>query len=215
MLSTHPEFETFDVILDKLLKKKEHLSDTSMYPSTTIEVSDSELVSAFTFEDITGQSFVKDYKYSEIVKFEPLLFEAAIGAIYLNSGRYDRVCLTPRSGDKGADLICFSGNENLLIQVKQSKNKINADGLKDLEIAQLFYPNHYNEEFKSILISNSTLTRGALEVLEVSRTEFSSVRKLMFDCGIKSISNDLILQVQNSRIQSFVCLLYTSPSPRD
>lgn len=204
LISTHPEFDTFDIILAKLLKRKEHLSDSSMYPSTTIEVSESELVSAFAFEEITGKPFIKEYDHSDIVKFEPLLFEAAVGAIYLKSGQYEKVCLTPRIGDKGADILCFGKNENLIVQVKQSKNKINTDGLKDLEIAQMFYPSYYKEEFKSILISNSKLTKGAQEVLDVSDTEFSSVQKLMSDYGVKSIFYDLILKVKNSRIQSFV-----------
>ena len=204
LLSIHSEFDTFDVILASLLKRKEHLSDTSMYPSTTIQVSESELVSATPFKDITGHDFIKEYTHSDIVKLEPLQFEAAIGAIYLKSGQYDSVHLTPRTGDRGADLVCFGNDENLLIQVKQSKNKINDDGLKDLEIAQLTYPKRYKKDFKSVLISNSTLTRGALQVLKDSETDFQSVSKLMSNYDITSISYDLIVQVKNSIIPSFI-----------
>lgn len=204
LLSTHSEFDTFDVILASLLKRKEHLSDTSMYPSTTIQVSESELVSAIPFKEITGHDFIKEYTHSDIVKLEPLQFEAAIGAIYLKSGQYDSVHLTPRTGDRGADLVCFGNDENLLIQVKQSKNKINDDGLKDLEIAQLTYPKRYKKDFKSVLISNSTLTRGALQVLKDSKTDFQSVSKLMSNYDITSISYDLIVKVKNSIIPSFI-----------
>lgn len=202
LLSIHNDFDTFDVILADLLKKKERLSDTTMYPSTIIEVKESEIVSAFPFKQITGHSFMKEYTYDDIIKFEPLLFEAAIGAIYLKSQNYT-VFLTPRIGDKGADLICFSENENLLVQVKQSKNKINADGLKDLEIAQLTYPRIYKKDFKSVLISNANLTKGAQEVLEDSNSEFLRVKKLMTLFDITSISYELILEIKNSRITSF------------
>ena len=203
LISTHQEFDTFDVILANLLQKKEHLSDKSMYPSTTIEVSETELISAIPLEKLSSKTFLKEYNHSEILKFEPLQFEAAIGAIYLKSGIYDSVHLTPRIGDKGADIICFSEKENLLIQVKQSKNNINADGIKDLEIAQLTYPRRYNRTFKSILISNSNLTKGAQEVLGDSKTEFLNVRQLMNNFNVNSISYNHILKIKNSRIQSF------------
>ena len=201
LISTYNGFETFDVILEQLLIKKSNLSDASMYPSSVIEVSDSEMVSAIDIEGLTGSNYKKEYSYQDIIRFKPLQFETAIAAIYQSNEKYD-VRLTPRSNDYGADVVCFGEVDNLLIQVKQSRNPINNEGVKDVLAAMKIYKLKYNIEFNPVLVSNSTLTKNALKMLTDTSVKYYSVKELMDSLNVESISYNALLDLESRRIYS-------------
>ncbi len=70
-------------------------------------------------------------KNNSLDKLNPLLFEAAI-AILLEKKFKGNSLLTPQTNDKGAYIIFFGNKNNLLVQVKQSKNKLNKTQKRDL-----------------------------------------------------------------------------------
>ena len=116
-MATTENFDTFDVILDKLLSKKIHLATSSLYPSEMIEVGKQEIFDKlFEKQNI---SKAKTMTLNDVDMLNVYLFEAYIGALYEQQGFEVRI--TPRSGDKGIDVIAIKDGSYYAIQCKHSK----------------------------------------------------------------------------------------------
>lgn len=66
------------------------------------------------------------FDYTILSSIHPREFEKAVAAVYARTGRFDRVILTPRSADKGRDIILESeswGDRRVLVELKQYKNR--------------------------------------------------------------------------------------------
>tara|TARA_B110000238_G_scaffold200706_1_gene251919 strand:- start:306 stop:3524 length:3219 start_codon:yes stop_codon:yes gene_type:complete len=150
---------TFDKSLDKLLEYKENQSRRTLFPS--VDISPSELNEELTpFNDI---DFNVTYLSSvdDLDKLKPLLFEAAI-ALLIEKKFDGSAYLTPKSNDKGADVLFF-GNQDLLIQVKQSKTHLGISSGQEVSYALNEYNKKYSKTFIPYIITNSFLNKAAIE----------------------------------------------------
>ena len=104
-MATHPDFQTFDVILHELLERKRQLSQGTLFPTERAEVTPLEILS-----DLQATQPEKDSSppltIENVDGFEPRSFEIFVAALFEKRGY--RVGLTPYSGDKGADVIAIS-----------------------------------------------------------------------------------------------------------
>jgi SNF2 family DNA or RNA helicase/HJR/Mrr/RecB family endonuclease len=112
----HPEMDSFDVNLNKLLMSKTGIKDAIISPE---HVQFSDFVNMGMFG---RKAKVKSrIKIDEIQSFSGELFEALIAEIY--SRNSDQVFLTPISGDRGCDVVVISERKgNKLVQCKKTQS---------------------------------------------------------------------------------------------
>ena len=74
--------------------------------------------------------------YEILKRMSPRDFERAIAAVYARTGRFDRVILTPRSGDEGRDVVLESvewGGRRMIVELKRyRRRRISADMVNSL-----------------------------------------------------------------------------------
>ena len=167
-ISVLNECKTFDVIIDNLLQQKRHLADAAMFPSAISEVNKEDFSEELS---LSMEAHYKEdvLKLEDFDQFEPTFFEAAIAAIYEKKGY--QVTLTPKSNDKGADIIALSENRNYLIQVKQSKSPINGNSVGEVLKAKGYYEKIYNEQFYLKVATNNELNSNAIMLADANHVE--------------------------------------------
>ncbi|MGL4852875.1 MAG: restriction endonuclease, partial [Phocaeicola sp.] len=153
------EFETFDVILSRMLTNKNKLATSSLYPSDMIEVDKQELFNSLFDKqrDVDTTPLTLDC----IDRLNGYLFEAFTALYYQKKGY--KVVLTTRSGDKGVDVLVFGDNENFAIQSKHSRNKIGAEAVNEILGGIRYYEIKYTSSFIPVVFTNSSYTQQAIE----------------------------------------------------
>lgn len=154
-------FESFDVVLDKLLERKRALSRASLYPMDQAEVDPEDLFKG-VFGSEASPTTDKNLSIDDVDKLDPYLFESLVGASF--SKRGFAVQVTPKGNDKGADIVAFSGMKNLLIQAKLASGQVNQDAVGEILKAQGYYRQKYNKDFALLIVTNRTLSGSALGI---------------------------------------------------
>lgn len=195
-LAVSSNFKSFDLILDEHVSRKRTLASVSLFPTDQVEVDPFEL-----FEDLLGGSGTglesKVQTIEDLDKLNPYSFEAAIGAIYKK--KYGSIYLTPRSNDKGADVIVLTPYENMLIQVKQTKTTVGDSAVGEILKAIGYYVQQFQKQFNSYIVTNGTLTNNAKilansnNVVFIERNDLST---MIHEAGITL--NDIV-KCENSR----------------
>lgn len=153
------KFKSFDVILDELLERKRKLSSASLFPTERAEVRPEELYRSALDFDATAPSPIP-LAMKDIDAIEPYLFEAVVAVLWEKLGY--RTMLTPRSNDKGADVVAFSENHNILIQVKHSSGKTVGDApVGEILKSKGYYADLYETSFNLAIVSNNDFSSGA------------------------------------------------------
>lgn len=156
-MATHPEFQTFDVILHELLERKRQLSQGTLFPTEQAEVTPKEILEKLQPIPI-GNDENSPLTIEDVDKLEPRFFEVFVAALFDKQGYY--VVLTPYSGDKGADVIARQrGNEagGILIQAKhrrQAGGKSGRHAVDEILAAKPFYEEKYGTTFQLAVITN-------------------------------------------------------------
>jgi SNF2 family DNA or RNA helicase len=195
-----PDIKTFDVILDKLLLRKRNLADSAMFPSAMSDVRIEDVSEKLSFNP---KDRVKEeaLQLEELDQFEPYFFEAAIAAIFKKRGF--KITLTPKSNDKGADIVARSEDRNLLIQVKQSGTTVNDKAVGEVLKAKGYYEWKYKEIFSLLVATNNELNSNALLIAENNQVQkfdrsdlqkFFSTNQLFFS-EIREIENERCMQI--------------------
>lgn len=157
--------KSFDEVLDTLLHNKKVLASNALFPTEQAEVTPDELFNnVFSFETSSNPEILTIEKLDRL---NPNLFEAAIAALYKAKG--SDVNLTPYSNDKGVDVVVLGTDENLLIQVKQTKSLVGKDAIQEIVASQNYYSNKYKVTFKPMVIANNNFSNTA-QVLASSNT---------------------------------------------
>lgn len=119
----HPEVESFDVNLNRLLSSKQGLKDAVMVPD---EVSPDEMITSGVF----GEKFESTESSLTITDVDRLnwdMFEALIATIYAKQG-FETI-LTSKGRDKGADVVVLEGDSGcILVQAKHTERLDRFDG---------------------------------------------------------------------------------------
>lgn len=158
-MATAESFDTFDVILDRLLNRKIHLATSSLYPSEMIEVGRQEV-----WDEIIGnqsQTQAKSLTIDDVDRLNDYLFEAYIGALYEKQGY--KVQITPRSGDKGIDVLASKDGTNYAIQCKHSKNNIGQECMSEVLSGAKYYETIYGKSFIPLTWTNSHYSSSAID----------------------------------------------------
>lgn len=158
-MATTENFDSFDVILDNLLRKKIHLATSSLYPSEMIEVGKQEIFDRL-FEK-QNQTIGNIMVMEDVDNLNEYLFEAFVGALYIKQG-YE-VHITPRSGDKGVDVVAIKNGAYYAIQCKHSKRNIGQECMSEVLAGAKYYEAVYGNKLMPISWTNSYYSPTAID----------------------------------------------------
>ena len=180
-MATHPEFQTFDVILHELLERKRQLSQGTLFPTERAEVTPLDLLDRLQPTQIEKDSS-PPLKIGDVDRLEPKSFEIFVAALFEKQGYH--ISLTPYSGDKGADVIAYSHQRemfNLLIQVKQRKEggKPGGEAVNEIVAAKPFYEEKYATTFQPMVITNREFTKEARRFSRANQVQMHGRKWLM------------------------------------
>jgi len=181
-MATHPEFQTFDVILHELLERKRQLSQGTLFPTEQAEVTPKDILEKLQPIPLDNEE-KSSLTIEDVDKLEPRFFEAFVAALFDKQGYY--VVLTPYSGDKGADVIARQrGNEagsGVLIQAKhrQAGGKSNAAAVNEILEAKPFYEEKYGATFQLAVITNREFNKPARRYSRSQQVEMYERKQLI------------------------------------
>ena len=181
-MATHPEFQTFDVILHELLERKRQLSQGTLFPTEQTEVTPKEILESLQPIDVTDKES-PPLTIEDVDKLEPRFFEAFVAALFNKKGYY--VVLTQYSGDKGADVVARQrGNETegLLIQAKhrqQARGKADKHAVDEILAAKPFYEEKYRATFQLAVITNREFNKPARQYSRSQQVEMYERKQLI------------------------------------
>ena len=173
-MATHPQFQTFDVILHELLERKRQLSQGTLFPTEQAEVTPKEILKKL--QPISGNNESSTLLTIEDVdRLEPQVFEAFVAALFKEHGYY--VVLTPYSRDKGVDVVARQrGNETegFLIQAKHRRQvggKADRHAVDEILAAKPFYEEKYGATFQLAVITNREFNKPARQYSRSEQVE--------------------------------------------
>ena len=180
-MATHPQFQTFDIILHELLERKRRLSQGTLFPTEQAEVTPKEILEKLQPMSVNNEKS-SPLTIEDVDKLEPRFFEAFVAALFKKQGYY--VVLTPYSGDKGADVVARQrGNETggLLIQAKhrQEGGKSGRDAVDEILAAKPFYEKEYGTIFQPAVITNREFNKPARRYSRSEQVEVYERKWLM------------------------------------
>lgn len=171
-------FDTFDVILNNLLDRKMHLASSSLYPSEMIEIGKQEMFDKLFEKKVS--STTTPLALEDVDNLNDFLFEAYIGALYEKQGY--NVCITPRSRDKGVDVIATKDDVSYAIQCKHSKNNVGQECMSEVHSGAKYYQTKYGPSYIPVAWTNSYYSpaaRGFGSVISVKCYDRENLIQLM------------------------------------
>lgn len=163
------EIETFDLVLDKLLARKSHLAQSTLFPTDQIEISREDFSKSMGIDAPKSKGIVIN-SIADIDRLQPLAFEAAL-ALLIEKITGGKSMLTKKSNDKGVDIIHFNDSGNILIQVKHSIGKQGINSGQEVKYALTRYEEQYQCSFKLQAITNNYFTPSAVEMANLNGVE--------------------------------------------
>lgn len=162
-MATHPEFQTFDVILNELLERKRQLSHGTLFPTEQVEVTQKEILEQLQLHPF-GNEKGTPLTIVDVDNLDPESFEIFVAALFEKQGYMTEH--TPYSGDKGADVVAFENKnrtDGLLIQAKQRKadTKPGLEAIDEVIAAKSFYQEKHGITFTPAVITNRKFNKTA------------------------------------------------------
>jgi len=162
--------KSFDQVLNDLLKYKNSLATDTLFPTEQMEVTRDEMYGDL-FEDTIVNVEEYQLESKDINHLTPLMFEVLIAVLFEKQG-YE-VHLTPISGDKGVDVVVL-GNENFIIQVKQSTHKIKHECVQEIVTAKAYFDKVYGVDFKMKVFANNNYGNTTISLAEPHNVELNN-----------------------------------------
>jgi hypothetical protein len=163
----HPEMESFDVNLHRLLSKKTLLKDAVVTPEEVIPMPDGVgTKGGFTDE--------QPIKAKEINKLSWQQFEALTVEVMSKEVSADSAWLTNSGADKGADGVVDNGKHLILIQAKHTKGRYDGyEAIKEIVFAKPVYEEVTGKSDSTLMfITNATaLSKRTREVAKQCNVE--------------------------------------------
>lgn len=196
---SHPEMDSFDVNLNKLLMSKSALKDAVVTPET-VQFHD------FVNMGMFGQraKAISRVKIEDIQSFSGEIFEALVAEIYAREE--NEVFLTPYSGDRGCDVVVLSKrNGNKLVQCKKTQNIRQLDGdspIREIYASKPFYETKFNKKFKILEVYTNAkkYSRKGIHAAKNYNTILKRQRDLIEALKRYEITFEHILKRNNNRI---------------
>lgn len=166
-----PQIKTFDLILHELLERKRTLSQGALFPTEQAEVTPIEVFDKILSNTADVPDSDRILTIEDIHSFEPLVFEAAVAAIFQASGY--QVHLTPEQNDKGADVVALPKQDEtkgMLLQAKHAAKgrRIGREAVQEIVAARNVYESKFGFQFQLVVITNRSFTRETHELADAN-----------------------------------------------
>ena len=171
----HPEHDSFDVHLHRLLAKKVDLKDAVVAPEI---VTHESFQRTAVFGQATGQRTPPLSEQDlDLIGWEQ--FEALVAEILCRAFDGDTQ-LTPVSNDKGCDVVLVSTRGNLLAQCKYTKYKVlQGDSfIREIYASQKFYASRLEKDFGKLAVFTN-----AGKISKQGRQAAASYDVQLYDCA--------------------------------
>ncbi|MBF0118911.1 MAG: restriction endonuclease [Desulfobacterales bacterium] len=191
------EFKTFDEILNERLQRKKELATASLFPTERVEINAEDIYSELV--DLKSMKIdLPQLRIEDIDKLDAYIFESAIGALFQKMGF--RISVTTLSNDKGADVVAFSENKNLLIQAKHSRKTVGDNSVGEILKAKGYYEDKYpGSNFSLKVVTNRNFTKPAVQIAKKNNVEIIS-REILCDLLKKNpINMELVISIESNR----------------
>lgn len=198
--------ETFDEKLHRLLKSREDLADNFLVPAGDDRVvHDGLLDDIFSDKPNTETNKRAKTDIVSISELTPFQFECAV-AILMRK-RCEHTFVTPRTGDRGIDVVGISANEVVLIQCKKisQDSQSHAEVLDELTDGTDFYREHVLPKslkhlpIKSMLFTTGRIDRALAKAAKGRGIEIVDTRVLEKLVSNVNISLSEVQAMENSR----------------
>jgi SNF2 family DNA or RNA helicase len=166
-VSVTPEFVTFDVRLDELMRRKARLSDAtiggsgmeSMLNGVANDVSISDLVSG---EDAGQSAPTRILTLDDVDRMDGLRFEVLCEMLWTRRGFHAQVT-NKAGGDSGVDVVALQGKTGELLQCKSSVNQqVGWDAIKEVVAgAPIYQAMMPNVMLRRLAVTNQTFSESA------------------------------------------------------
>lgn len=189
-------FDSFDKVLDGLLKRKMNLANASLYPTDQIEVNIEDLgnkIFGGNHDQIPNSIVSND----DIETMDEYLFEAFVAALYSKQNYTCRV--TPKTGDKGVDVL-VEGFENIAIQCKHGKTNVGNDAIQEIVAGLKYYEVKEQNHFNPCVVTNSEFTMQAKELASVNNVLLIDGKKLKSMLESNTVSWKDVYTMDRNRI---------------
>ncbi|MGF1792899.1 SNF2-related protein [Photobacterium profundum] len=195
----HPEFESFDVNLHRLLTQKTLLKDAVITPEDVVPQP------AGVGGSISGELINKRITVEELDKLSWQQFEAL--CVVLLSHHYDSesAWLTNAGADHGADGVLLSDSGNILIQAKYTQRKYDGyKAIQEVHSAKPVYEDAMNKQFdRLVFVTNSpSLAKRTAEIAMVCNVEIIGRQQLVTLLEKVTLTyKDILSRLEKQRIK--------------
>ncbi len=155
---THPQFETFEVKLDSLMKAKLDLA-TDMLNGVGADFSPFELVSVTN--GLSESSYTLEL--NDVDSFSGDQFER-LYCLLLEAEGWEAKQTPKQGGDGGIDIVAIKDQNGLLIQCKRSKKPLGWEAIKEVVAGAAKYQHLYpNISFNKLAVTNHSFNANSKE----------------------------------------------------
>ena len=167
----HPEFESFDVNLHRLLTQKTLLKDAVVTPEDVVPQP------AGVGEVVSGDLINKRITATELDKLSWQQFEALCVVLMTKVTDSDSTWLTNSGADHGADGVLLSKGGNILVQAKFTQRQYDGyKGIQEIHSAKPIYESAMKTSFERLVFMTNSpslakRTRGIAETCGVEILE--------------------------------------------
>lgn len=194
-LSISQKFKSFELTLDELLKNKSSIASSTLFPTEQMEVSVKDMFTGLGL-DLSETSKNTELSESAIDFLSDYNFEAFVACLFKANYRIE---LTPKSGDRGADVLLFSEKNNYLIQVKHTSKSVDMKAVQEIVAAKKYYEDIKQVTFGLKVVTNGEFTTAAKELSESNSVELISRSKLLMLQNEQKVTENEVLEMEMRR----------------
>jgi len=200
-----PKFKTFDLILHELLARKRALSQGALFPTEQSEVRRIEVFDAILSNAVDAPPSDTPLTIEDIHSFEPLVFEAAVAAIFQANGY--QIHLTPEQNDKGADVVALPKQDEtkgMLLQAKHAAEgrRIGRGAVQEIVAAKSVYEGKFGVQFQIAAITNRSFTKEAHELAAANSGSLYDEKWLKKSLKNVAIYISMVRRIQFERLST-------------
>jgi SNF2 family DNA or RNA helicase/HJR/Mrr/RecB family endonuclease len=166
---------SFDEVLDSLLKRKQSLASSTLFPTEQAEVRPEEIFDD-VFESMNRETETTPLELNEIQKLNQPLFEAFVSALYTRMGYETQ--LTPSECDKGADVIALGIDQNILLLVQAAGRPVGTEAVEEVLNARNYYETKYNLNFQCVVFTNTSIDNAGIEFAQKQKVGLVDIKTI-------------------------------------
>lgn len=199
-----PDFKTFEVRLDELLKRKAALAGATL-DDGGLQVMLNGTGSDASFAELVGQGEAGEalplrfLTIDDVDRLDGFGFEVFCCLLWSKRG-FQAALTAKKGGDGGIDVVALHGSTGELLQCKSSINaEVGWDAIKEVTTGAARYQARYpGKRLRRVAVTNQRFTQGAVEHANANHVELVTRRQLEDYLGQHPMTN---LELDDALVQ--------------